>query len=468
MSDLEYDILAGPYSSGFTMGLSTVFRTPIGVWNRRHQGHLYSVLSEGDDRSITDHPQGASLWDSHVKPIMRGHFDELEQLAAGSHRHVDQLARLFQQNIFLHHLMLLPSRAQLGELVTNLGVRLARRPEEEQAVALDVLDVATSRDFPFYAYIEQLVGQETGTSARGNSIPLSSVAADGDGYGLAIPGWLEDGAYLSRYRRLLLRLGVTPSVLRNRMMTSATRAGDALARLKQAANTTALQRQVADLPSVAEQSRIVELHGPLMHVEYMHRLRQVVVSWGVRLAADGRLDAPEHIFHLGQQELRSDVWDPRAVGQRKVSYDEHLSAPLPPSQGEWPLSEGQPVGETARRRLGVLSEAPVEQSGAYGWQGIPASAGGASGQLVYLERQADIDQLGPGDIAVTPDGAAAWGWLALAGIPLVVTHGSRLGHAAALARVGGIPCVIAATSPAAVVPPGAAVAMAGDTGRIDW
>lgn len=467
MSNLEYDVLAGPYSSGFAAGLSTVFQTPIGVWNRCHLGHLYSALTDGTDRNITAHPQGASLWESQVLPMVQEHFDQLEQLEANSYRHVGKLARLFQQNVFLHHLMLLPIRAQIGQLAANLGVGLAPHPEKAHTAALDVLDVATSRDLPFFTFVEQLIAQEAGALAGGEGIRLSSVAADGDGYGIAIPGWLEDGSYLSRYHRLLLRLGVTPSDLRSRAMTSAARAGDALTRLEKLATSTALRRQVAELPSVAERSRVVELHGPLMHVEYMYRMRRVVVSWGARLAAAGRLDAPECIFHLRLQELRRDAWEPRVVRQRKVRYDKHLSAPLPPPRAEWPLRDAQPLGSTARARLGALSEAPTEQLDGDSWRGIPASPGDASGQLVYLERQADIDKLGPEDIAVTPDGAAAWGWLALAGIPLVVTHGSRLSHAAALARVAGTPCIIAATNPAEVLPPGAAVAMSGDTGRMD-
>lgn len=296
MSDLEYDVLAGSYSSGYAAALSTVFHTPVRVLSRRHEGHFYHALAEGGPGCVTEGAPGSSRWESDALPLLHRHFDELRRLAAGSHLDAGELPRLFQQNVFLHHLMLLPIRVRIDCLVADLGSRLASRPEERRAVALDVLDVATSRDFPLPTYLEQLVSEETGAAPSEGAVPLRSVAPDGDGYGIAVPGWLDDETYVVRYRRLLLRLGATSAALRDRALRSATRAADALTRLRQLSERVSLWREVEGLTAVAEQARITELHGPLMHVEYMHRIRGVVLAWGARLAAEDRLDAPEHIF----------------------------------------------------------------------------------------------------------------------------------------------------------------------------
>ncbi|WP_084161256.1 PEP-utilizing enzyme [Nocardia sp. BMG51109] len=74
----------------------------------------------------------------------------------------------------------------------------------------------------------------------------------------------------------------------------------------------------------------------------------------------------------------------------------------------------------------------------------------------------------PGDIAVVPDSGPVWGWLAVAGIGLIVEHGGLLGHAPALARECGTACVVGAHGLGELVREGRVVKVSGDTGEVTW
>lgn len=85
-----------------------------------------------------------------------------------------------------------------------------------------------------------------------------------------------------------------------------------------------------------------------------------------------------------------------------------------------------------------------------------------------ISTQDDLDKVQPGNIALVPDAGPAWGWLALAGIPLIIEHGGLLGHAPALARESGTSCVIAGPGLSRLLTDSGTVKVSGDTAEVTW
>jgi hypothetical protein len=71
-------------------------------------------------------------------------------------------------------------------------------------------------------------------------------------------------------------------------------------------------------------------------------------------------------------------------------------------------------------------------------------------------------------VALVPDAGPAWGWLALAGAPLIIEHGGPLGHAPAVARECGTACVVGGYGLSGLVAEGGIVKVSGDTGEVTW
>lgn len=114
----------------------------------------------------------------------------------------------------------------------------------------------------------------------------------------------------------------------------------------------------------------------------------------------------------------------------------------------------------------MLRREPAEEGGdrASGRIVVPVEAPGELGCQV----QADLDRVEPGDVALVPDAGPAWGWLALAGVPLIIEHGCPLGHAPALARECGTACVVAGFEVTGSVIEGGIVKVSGGTGEVTW
>jgi phosphoenolpyruvate synthase/pyruvate phosphate dikinase len=97
-----------------------------------------------------------------------------------------------------------------------------------------------------------------------------------------------------------------------------------------------------------------------------------------------------------------------------------------------------------------------------------AASGCGQGPLKAVRDQKDLERLEPGDVALVPDAGPAWGWLALAGAPLIIEHGGPLGHAPAVARECGTACVVGGYGLSGLVAEGGIVKVSGHTGEVTW
>jgi PEP-utilising enzyme, mobile domain len=464
MSRLEYDLLGVGYAAGFGNALSGYTAHPIEVRTRRHRGHLYSAVVSGIDRDLPASPAAAPGWKADVLPRLAEHAAEFRQLATEEAGPALTRAReMFAECIAIHHNMLLPARRATADLLALTGTFTG----DHMQCALHAVTPAWSPTLQAAfnladASPPDLVG-DAAIIAR-----VACGATDGDGYGLAAPGWLEESAYARRVHRLLHRHGVTAACLRL-VRTNAEdrrrRVADALAR----SCPSDLRGELASLLRNARMGAVLaEEHGPAMHIRYTCDLRALVLAHGKDLASAGLLSAPEDVMHATLAEITARTITPRLALRRRAAYTRSLSLPLPPASISCRVPARCELPGHAATRLTVLGSVAGHNTGQRSWQGHGAAAGHVRGHARVLRVQADLDMVQPGDVAVVPDAGPGWGWLAVAGVPLVIEHGSPLGHAPAIARLCGTACVIGGPGLSDAISEGQIIKVSGDTGEVTW
>src|SRR5439155_9650671 len=125
---------------------------------------------------------------------------------------------------------------------------------------------------PTFRVAERLVDDGLSETADDSRITelVADGAPDGDGYGLVIPGWLDDPAYPRRMRRFLRRLGVNGCGLRSRRAAAEDRQEAALTRLARACPAGLSGKLAARLATAQAGAALAEVHGPIMHARYVH------------------------------------------------------------------------------------------------------------------------------------------------------------------------------------------------------
>lgn len=471
ISELEFDLMGAGYAAGFGRALTAFLDHPVDVLISRHHGHLYSTLASG-----ARHQPLALLeicgtsWTDVVLPRLAEHlrlFRELDDEKTGpALRHA---RHLFAECTALHHAMLLPARQAITDLLT-LSRAITAHAGGECSSERAVLDAVTAVGTPTFRAAERLVDNalpEVLDDARITDVAADG-ACDGDGYGLAQPGWLDDATYPHRVRRFLRRFGVTRQSLHSLHAAATDRRTKALANLERRC-PAALRREFATQLTMARAgAELAEVHGPIMHVRYVHELRRLVLAHGRKLAGIGSLSDPHEIFHVRLTEIDRHAVALRLLDPRGASYLQHLREPLPVPRRRSRASAGRALPSDVASRLGGMGGQTGRRTGARTWQGIGAAPGFGQGPLRALRIQADLDRLEPGDVALVPDAGSAWGWLALAGVPLIVGHGGLLGHAPALARECGTGCVIDGSGVTGLVAEGRMVKVSGETGEVTW
>jgi hypothetical protein len=464
MTWLEYDLLGVGYAAGFASALNGFTAHPMEVRTRRHRGHLYSALVSEISR---DGPVSAAAtpgWEADVLPRLAEHAAEFRRLATDEAGPALTRAReMFAECIALHHSMLLPARQAIADLFALTGTFTG----DHLHCALNAVTPAGS---PTLQAAFNLAGASP-PDAVDDAAMISHIAGgatDGDGYGLAAPGWLEEPAYARRVHRLLHRHRVTAACLRLIRTNSEDRrhrAADILAR----SCPSDLRDELARLLRVARKGAVLaEEHGPAMHIRYTRDLRALVLAHGKDLASAGLVSAPGDIMHAALAEITARTITPQLALRRRAAYTRYLSLPLPPARISCQMPAGRELPCHAAARLAALGSVAGHNTGQRCWQGSGAATGHACGPARVLGVQADLDVVQPGDVAVVPDASPGWGWLAVAGLPLVIEHGNLLGHAPAIARLCGTACVISGPGLSDAVSEGQIIEVSGDTGEVTW
>ncbi|MBI3687751.1 MAG: hypothetical protein HY241_10545 [Actinobacteria bacterium] len=470
MSELEFDLLGEGYAAGFGRVLTAFLDHPVDVRVSRHHGHLYSTVTSAARKTpFALLELAATSWTDVVLPTLTEHISRFRRLADEDAGPAMRQARgLFSECVALHHAMLSPARKAIVDLLSLSRAVLDEDQRERGEHA--ILGAVTATATPTVRAAEALLDEdlpEVLDDARAIAL-VAEGACDGDGYGLTQPGWLDDATYAHRMRGFLRRFGVTRQVLRSRLAAAADHRSEAMAELGRRCPALSRPEVARHLAMARVGAVLAETHGPIMHVRYVHELQRLVLAHGRRAAERGVFDESQQILHLRLAELDDPVVGSRLVAARHADYQVRLRGPLPaPVRRSW-IRAARSVPPAAAARLGGLGTQAGRRAGSRTWQGVAAAPGAGCGPLRVLRSQPDLERLQPGDVALVPDDGPAWGWLALAGVALIVEHGGRLGHAPALARECGAACVVGGAGVVGLVAEGEVVKVAGDAGTVTW
>ena len=161
-----------------------------------------------------------------------------------------------------------------------------------------------------------------------------------------------------------------------------------------------------------------------------YAIRCAALARGDRLAAAGRLDSPEDVFHLTFDELETaerdatfDVRTPALERRRSFSEIERLVKEFP---------------HLIDSRGRILRPAPTSEEGALSGLGI--SPGVARGPIKVLENPYDKD-VEPGDVLVAYTTDPGWTPLFINASAIILQIGGMMQHGGVVAREYGKPCV---------------------------
>lgn len=215
---------------------------------------------------------------------------------------------------------------------------------------------------------------------------------------------------------------------------------------------------------------ISESHTFYIDYGVVHRVRQVVMEIGRRLAPAGAFDVAGDVMYLTLDELRAAIANPAAdcrkvIADRKAEIAHYSGIPAPAVIGTLP--PGPPPNDPFGRAIAKLfGMGPHRESEAGTVAGSPGSPGVVRGTVRIISGLDEADRLQPGDILVSATTTPPWTPLfAIAGA-VVTDTGGILSHCAVVAREYGIPAVVGTVTGTAVLKDGQQVEVDGAAGTV--
>ncbi len=205
------------------------------------------------------------------------------------------------------------------------------------------------------------------------------------------------------------------------------------------------------------------------HIDYPGLLatREVLLGYGRRLAAEGRLASPDDVWMLRRDEVRSATAGQlrgtrELVVERRAQLAQGLVEGPVPFLGAAPAAIERPA---ALEKFYGQATAAAEAGGRT-LRGTGASDAAGEGVARVVKDGGDFGRVRPGDVLVATTTTPAWTPLfpALAG--LVTETGGVLSHAAIVAREYGLPTVVGVAAATTTIPDGARVRVDGRTGEV--
>lgn len=227
----------------------------------------------------------------------------------------------------------------------------------------------------------------------------------------------------------------------------------AMARLRAAA--PALQRPALDL-TIRAAARFLALReqGKAGYLMTFDVGRACARRLGADLVAAGSLSAPDDVFHLSYESLRtgrlSDELD--EIPTRRGQFEQRQSRRLPKA---W---TGLP------QIISVQDLPPDEDAGPL--TGVAASSGVVTGRARVV-RDPSTTELDEGDILVCETTDPSWVALFLVAAAVVTDYGGLLSHGPIVARELGIPCVCGTEVGSRRILDGQLIRVDGDAGLVE-
>jgi phosphohistidine swiveling domain-containing protein len=198
------------------------------------------------------------------------------------------------------------------------------------------------------------------------------------------------------------------------------------------------------------------------------RLRRIALAIGARLAAEGRLPAPDDVFLLTAQEIDDLISGaamfPHHVGalvEARRAWFADVTAATPPdslrlAEGAYfvPAATGRPADEDI-----VTADAAL-------LRGLGVCGGRATARAAVLTDVTETHRLRQGDVLVTRQTDPGWGAVFPLISGLVMERGGMLSHGAIIAREFGIPSVVGVPRATERIRHGTEVHVDGDRGVV--
>jgi pyruvate,water dikinase len=228
-------------------------------------------------------------------------------------------------------------------------------------------------------------------------------------------------------------------------------------------------------------SRVRDERGIFSEVWAGGIVRRTILAAGQLLAREGRLDAGAHLVEAGYGEIRELIQGtggPSAaeLAGRAQFRAEHRMVETPdvlgdPPQPPPPLDGLPPAAARAMRALntaiGALFGEAETDSEPTTVRGLAASPGSYIGTARVIYGPEEFALLQPGNVLVTVSTTESFNAvLPLLGA-LVTDSGGLLSHAAIVSREYGIPGVVGTRDATTLIPDGALVRVAGDSGEVE-
>jgi len=209
-------------------------------------------------------------------------------------------------------------------------------------------------------------------------------------------------------------------------------------------------------------------------------MRRAALAAGRRLAANGRIQEPEHFLDASFDEMQSLVKSgegPSAeeLAERYKSRSGMTAKDAPPALGDPPHPppdpSGLPPGEARVMRatmisIGEMFRSSEEEHTADTLRGLAASRGVYEGPARRVSDPSEFARIVQGDVLVTESTTEAFNILLPLLGAIVTDAGGLLSHAAIVAREYGIPGVVGTREATERIADGARVRVDGEKGEV--
>jgi phosphohistidine swiveling domain-containing protein len=262
------------------------------------------------------------------------------------------------------------------------------------------------------------------------------------------------------------------------------------------ASATDIEAQVADVRGRVPDEHRAQFDELLEEARVMYRIRdergvfsdiwaaglmrRAALAAGRRLAADGRINEPEHFVDAGFEEMlalvsRTDGPSADELAERVAARTSRTARDAPATLGPPPPPPPDPSGlPPAAARvmratgivIGEMFVGSQEEHEENLLKGLAASRGVYEGPARRVAGPQEFGRISQGDVLVTESTSEAFNILLplLGGI--VTDSGGLLSHAAIVAREYGIPGVVGTRDGTQRIPDGARVRVDGDAGQV--
>jgi phosphohistidine swiveling domain-containing protein len=209
-------------------------------------------------------------------------------------------------------------------------------------------------------------------------------------------------------------------------------------------------------------------------------MRRAVIAGGRRLAAQGRIQDPEHFVDADFEEMKallSGAGGPSAeeLAERHAFRTSHNAKDVPSTLGPPPPPppdpSGLPPGVARIMRAMMIGVGEIFGSSQAEHEdrlvrGLAASPGVYEGPARFVSGPTEFDRIAQGDVLVTESTTEAFNILLPLLGAIVTDAGGLLSHAAIVSREYGIPGVVGTREGTGLIPDGARVRVDGDAGEV--